>query len=318
MTAATATVVVIARDRWAQSVECLDRLLHRTDARHGVIVVDAHAPRRVAEAFDRIASTGRVRVVRRKRFLASNEARNAGADGIRTEWIAVVENDVTLNDGWLETLLDAGERFGADSVYPAYLMPGPDGPVVHGLGAELVVSETLDSKFVREYQHDVGRPWRDVAAEIRPVERVMAEPHAFVIRRELLERMGGFDEGFLSWFEHIDLALHHQRLSASAWLIPDATCLYEPAPPSSVSDRQSFALRWGREWYERSLDHLCTTWGLDRADSEWAKHQRYRHTVRRTGLPNVRGMTTVIDRSAEHAERALARRWERQRSRMAS
>jgi hypothetical protein len=84
------------------------------------------------------------------------------------------------------------------------------------------------------------------------------------MRREMLERMGGLYENLLSWFDHTDLALHHQRLGASAWLVPDVTCIYEGPAPVALNDLPSFALRWGAEWFDRSLKHLCTVWSRSR------------------------------------------------------
>jgi hypothetical protein len=247
-------------------------------------------------------------VARRGHHLAGNEARNLGADGARTEWVAFVENDTLPSDGWLDTLLAAGEAVGAASAYPAYLQPGPNGPTVHGLGADLEVSGRLGSRCVRERQHQLDRPWPEVAADVDPVERVQSEFHAVAVRRELLERMGGLDEGLLSWFDHTDLALHHQRLGAAAWCVPEVTCTYLAPPPVSFTDLPSFLLRWGKGWYERSLDHLCTVWGFNRDDSEWALHERYRASVRRSGLTRWPRVNGAIDLAAVPLER-LVERW---------
>ena len=311
--APTATVVVLSRDRWSLAPATLDLLLARTDRRHPIVVVDGGSPKKVSVAFDRAVASGRVGVVRRRRFLASNEARNLGADGSRTEWLAFVENDVELSEGWLETLLAAGESRGAASVYPAYLEAGPRGPRVHGIGADLDVGGTAGARYIRERQHHSGRVWRDVAAEVVPVERVQSEPHALVIRRELLERLGGLDEGLLSWFDHTDLALHHRRLGAAAWFVPEVTCLYRSPPPVALRDLPSFLLRWGEDWFTRSLDHLCAVWGFNRHDCEWEKHSAYRVSVRRSVLTRWRYVNAVIDRAAMPVERLVTRKWDARR-----
>src|SRR6476469_816067 len=108
-----ATVVVVCRDRWSLAAETLHTLLVRTDARHPVVVVDARAPRAIGAAFDRLAAVGRIHVARWPRFLSGNEARNLGAEGVQTEWIAFVENDVVPSDGWLDALLALGVRTSA-------------------------------------------------------------------------------------------------------------------------------------------------------------------------------------------------------------
>ena len=310
---ATATVIVVSRDRWSLAPATLDLLLARTDPRHPFVVVDGHAPPRVAATFDRLAVSGRVRVARRDRFLASNEARNVGADGAQSEWIAFVENDVVLSDGWLDTLLEAGEARNVASVYPAYLERGRTGPAVHGLGADLDVEGPVGARHLRERQLHLGRPWAEVSSDLEPAARVQAEPHAIVVRREFLEQMGGLDEGILSWFDHTDLALHHQRLGAVSWFVPDATCLYLAPPPVAPSDLGTFMLRWGRDWFDRSLDHLCDAWELDPHDTEWDMHARYRKSVHRGALTRWSRVNDAIERAVVPVEDAVARRWEARR-----
>lgn len=311
--APTATVVVVSRDRWSLASATLGMLLARTDRRHPVVVIDGGAPKRVAAGFDRTAASGRVQVIRRNRFLASNEARNLGADGARTEWLAFVENDTELSDGWLDTLLAAGEALDAASVYPAYLEPGRYGPTVHGIGADLDVGGPAGATYIRERQHHSHRLWREVATEVGPVERLQSEPHALVIRRELLERLGGLDEGLLSWFDHTDLALHHRRLDAAAWFVPEVTCIYRTPPPVFLTDLPSFLLRWGEDWYRRSLERLCAVWGLDAHDCEWEKHAAYRTSVRRGVLTRWRYVNAAIDRAAKPIEHLVTRRWDARR-----
>jgi GT2 family glycosyltransferase len=304
-----ATVVVVARDRWSQTPATLETLLARTDRRHRIVFVDGHAPRPVATVLDRLSASGRIRVVRQNHFLASNEARNLGAEGAETEWIAFVENDVIMSDGWLDVLLAAAEARDAATVYPVYLQPQRAGLFIHGTGSDLDVAGPVGARHLREHQHFVGRHWHEAIGEIEPAGRIQTEPHAIVIRREILERMGGFDEGLLSWFDHTDLALHHQRLGATAWLVPEVTCTYLGPGPIALTDLPSFALRWGADWYRRSLNHLCAVWGLNPGDSEWALHSQYRTYVRQSVPTPWRRVNAVIEKAATPFERIAARRW---------
>ena len=118
----TATIVVVCRDRWSlrsrRSTPCSPGPTRATKSWSST-----PARRAVGAAFDRLAAVGRIRLIRRPRFLAGNEARNVGADAVRTDWIVFVENDVVPSDGWLDALLAVGQRAGAASVYPAYLEP---------------------------------------------------------------------------------------------------------------------------------------------------------------------------------------------------
>ena len=310
----TATIVVVRRDRWSRALESLHALLAHTDPRHPVVVVDARAPRAVGAAFDRLAAVGRIRVVRRPGFLPGNEARNLGADGVRTDWVAFLENDVIVSDGWLDALLAVGERVGAASAYPAYLDTAGPVPRVHGLGADLEITGPEGARLLRERQHEGARPWSELAGTLEPVSRVQGEPHAIVMRREFLDAMGGFDEGLLGWFDHTDVALHHLRLGAESWVVPHVTCVYHQPPPVSVLDLPTVSLRWGRDWFERSLRHLCATGGFALEQDEWAVHDGYRTAVRRGLLTPWRRVNALVDRAAAPLDRVVARWDDRRRA----
>jgi hypothetical protein len=304
---------VVSRDRWAPAPRSLELLLARTDERHPVVVVDGAAPRAVAAAFDRAAASGRVRVARRSRFLPGNEARNLGADGATTEWLAFVENDSILSDGWLDELLEFGETSAAPSVYPAYLWSRPQGLEVHGLGCDLEVSGPEGAQLISERGFGWRRRWNDIAGELHPVPRLQGEPHAWVVRREVLERMGGFDEHLLGWFDHLDFALQHRALGLTPWFVPMATCIYVPPPPLALRDVPTFALRWSSDWLIRSRDRICASWGLDPDGPRWSASNAYRLRTLGSLLTRWPRIDAAILRAAAPAERYNARRWHRLR-----
>jgi hypothetical protein len=71
----------------------------------------------------------------------------------------------------------------------------------------------------------------------------------------------------------------------------------------------SFGLRWGKAWYERSLDRLCGVWGLDRGSGEWNGHEQYRRDVRRSALSRWSWASPAVEVAAAPIERLVAWRW---------
>jgi hypothetical protein len=209
----------------------------------------------------------------------------------------------------LDALIAAAESKDAASAYPAFLQPSARGLLVHGVGADLDVHDGADGRrWIRERQLFLDRPWADVAGEVAPAARVQSEFHAVVVRRGLLDRLGGLDEGLLSWFDHTDLALHHRQLGAVAWFVPQVTCTYHVPPPVALSDLPSFLLRWGKDWYDQSLDRLCRVWRLDPDDTEWDHHARYRVDIRRRVIGQWPRLAPALDRAAVPVEHWVARR----------
>jgi hypothetical protein len=75
-----------------------------------------------------------------------------------------------------------------------------------------------------------------------------------------------------------------------------------------------FSLRWGHDWFDRSLEHLCTTWGLDPNDEEWDAHARYRTVVRRGVFAPWARMSAVVDHAVAPLDHAVAQRWDARRT----
>ena len=312
-----ATVIVTSRDRWQPAPHALSRLLDRTDPRHRVIVVDGGAPRNVSRAFAETAATGRVEVVRRARFLGSNEARALALDqGVADDWIAFVESDSIPDHGWIDDLIAAAIDTGAATTFPVYLMDVDGRRIVHGAGCDLEITGEPGRTRLREIAAHRNAPWPGAAAEIVGEPKVQCEPHCFVIRRDALDRMNGVDPELRGWFEHIDLALHHIDLDIECRLVPEVTCLYEDPDRLDPRDVSSFLLRWGADWLEHSKAHMCTRWGLDPDDPKWKQHERYRATVRRSLMIDGRNRTNAaLDRAIRPIEWLNARRWDRARRR---
>ncbi|MFN8024906.1 MAG: hypothetical protein U0W40_00700 [Acidimicrobiia bacterium] len=231
------------------------------------------------------------------------------AGGTSTEWLAFVENDVMLDDGWLDTLLDRAEATGADVVYPAYLQDTATGPKVHGLGAEIELTGAAGARRIGELQHELGRPWAEVAPTVDEADRPQSEPHCFVMRRALYDDLGGLDEELLGWFDHVDLGLHVLELGVRSRMVPTVTCTYVPPPPLARVDWRSFATRWGRPWYDASRARLCATWGLDPNAPGWAPHANYRHFVRASVPTRSRRVNRVLARVTAPLEVVSRRGW---------
>jgi len=193
------------------------------------------------------------------------------------------------------------------------LWPRPNGLEVHGLGCDLELSGPEGAQVIRERGFGWRRHWDDIAGELEPVPRLQGEPHAWVVRREVLERMGGFDEQLLGWFDHVDFALQHRALGLTAWFVPTATCIYVPPPPLAARDVRTFALRWSADWLIRSRDRICASWGFDPQGPRWSHSNDYRVRTLSSLLTGRPRIDTAILRAVAPAQRYNARRWDRLR-----
>jgi glycosyltransferase involved in cell wall biosynthesis len=227
-------VCVPTVDRPASLARCLDGLLagHRLPAE--IVIVDqggGDVPARIAE---RAAGAGVrfVRVVRAPRGLSV--ARNAGLAAASQPIVAFTDDDCVPEPGWLAAI-EAG--FAAPRVAAVTGRILPLGPPQPGTRA---VSSRTDVRAAT-YRRP-ALPWR------------AGSGGNFAVRRELLLRLGGFDERLGAGAAGLageDMEVIHRLLRARA------TLRYEPAAVVR-HERQDAARRWATRWsYGHRMGAFC-------------------------------------------------------------
>lgn len=262
------TVVVVPRERWSKARESLESVLRHTTAPHRLVYVDGNSPRALRRWLDEQAAEHGFTLVRRECYLSPNEARNIGLAEVDTEYVAFVDNDVHVCEGWLEPLIACADESGAALVGP--LVCDRDLETVHCAGGTLeIVEESEDGETVRRVKERMGWPFRpmaEVGDALRKEECSLTEYHAVLARREVLERIGGLDEQMLNSREHLDICLEVMRAGGTIWFEPASVVIYLTPPPLKVGDIHFYAVRWSDEWERRSLERFREKWDLT-ADS---------------------------------------------------
>jgi len=85
-----------------------------------------------------------------------------------------------------------------------------------------------------------------------------------LLKRDVLENIGGLDEQMRSVHEHIDLALELRRTNQKIFFEPKALATYIPPQEIPCFDLPYFEIRWCEEWAGPSVDHFRQKWGYDR------------------------------------------------------
>jgi hypothetical protein len=94
-----------------------------------------------------------------------------------------------------------------------------------------------------------------------------------LIRRELLEEVGLFDEGYFLYFEEVDLAWRAARAGWESWYVPEAHVLHEAGASTGASAGRELERRMPRYWFESRRRYLLKNRGRAlclAADVAWA------------------------------------------------
>jgi len=178
------------RDLLAQLLENLRLQTRRFEE---IIVADNGSTDGSAE----MAEQAGAKVVRMGSNRGFAAAVNRGIEAAGSAWIAILNNDVTLDPEWLETLLAAAEREGAWFATGKILRA--DNPAI--------IDATFDevSRGACAWRCGAGRPDGPVWNEAQRIR--IAPMTAALFRREVFEEVGALDVSFESYLEDVDFGL---------------------------------------------------------------------------------------------------------------
>ena len=214
--------VVVAHGRPAQLDACLAALLPEVE--EAVVVAN------VAGAIGQLPPGVRLLEAPRERGFAANA--NAGIRATRAETVVLANPDAVAARNAVRTLAEAmADRPRCGVAGPRIVYP--DGGWQPSRRRFPTVGGTLVRRTpLRWLLEPARRQRRHYLLDDRPAEPVEADwmLGAFLLlRREMLEELGGFDEGYRLYCEDIDLCYRAAQAGWERWYVPGAVVVHEYA-----------------------------------------------------------------------------------------
>jgi GT2 family glycosyltransferase len=153
-----------------------------------------------------------VRIVDNGRNLGFAGGNNAGARHASGEWLAFLNNDTIPDPRWLAALWSASRSHAEYGMVTSRLVFIDDPSVIDSAG-----DGYLRAGGAFKHGHG-GRA--EAFSQSREVFGACGG--AFMIRRELFEMLGGFDERFFMVYEDVDLSYRARLRGARVWYAADA------------------------------------------------------------------------------------------------
>ena len=272
------TIGWFPRERFAIAGESLQSLLDNTPD-CPLVIVDPATPQRFMTEIHRVLGKRKAEIVSTGRPVLPAESKNLVLDRVKTDYVALVENDVLFLPYWLEALVSACEEVPADAAAPLIF----DGRVRKEhfdkhLG-EIRASATQPGK--REVGPLVKK--RNSASGREKVQFV--EQHCVVYRMSTFDRIGRFDEE-LNTRDEVDLSIALHDAGCNVVLEPASQIHYVPPTWRPEEDELPFYRnRWDLARAERSRDRIRDRWGLVDTPGDLG-FVKYRNLI--TRMPEVR------------------------------
>jgi len=255
------TIGFIPRERFSVAAQALQRLFDVTDTPFKLIVVDCNIPDKYRQQMDDVLK-GRdnVMTIRTDHHLLPNQSRNLVIRENRDDFLCLLENDVLVEEGWLTRLIQACEQQPADVAVPLILERLGDFEKVHfddRLG-HIEAFDTPDGRKLRILPRGYPKE-NDRHATRRKTEFI--ETHCMLFRKDILARIGGFDDSITAQEEmDVSLALHHAN--ARMVLEPSSVIYFLPPPPVNPDEVDYYHLKWNPETYTEDYKRVAQKWNV--------------------------------------------------------
>jgi GT2 family glycosyltransferase len=251
-----------------------------------LVYVDGGSPDDVARELESMVRDAGGTWIRRDCVLTGNEARNLARVHATREYVLFIDNDVFPHDGFAEHLVRCAEETGAAMVAPVILHGSKESSrEIHIAGGrtEIVDGVLAVNKHLHEFEQ-----LDDVRSQLQRRPTGQLEFHCFLMRRSVLETLGGFDEALQSMADHEDVVFGVQRLGLEIWIEPAAVVLYLNRVPLDDREVPFWLWRYSERANNASIDHFTAKWQLA-PDRGWPEVARMWSAAERTRWMHGRG-----------------------------
>lgn len=248
------SAVVVTWNDASYAIGLVSSLLEQTFVAEGgrrgileIIVVDNHSTEEHRQLLERLPA-GTV-VLRTETNLGYGGAANRGFEIATGRYVGVLNQDMRLLPGALQALVEpllvdrevgaTGPRFWWDEER-RFMMPPNDDPTLAFLFLARLgqVVRTLWRLHKRRWLRHAVAHW----SSTEPLTVSVLSGACILFRRELLDRIGGFDPGYFLYYEDADLARKARRTGSRLLYVPQAEVIhYYNQSPKVGADRIALA-----------------------------------------------------------------------------
>jgi hypothetical protein len=267
------SILIVSFNTRELTLACLDSIRrHAGGVEHEVLVIDNHSDDGSAAAI--ATAFPRVRLTALDENVGFARANNLAAREARGRWLLLLNPDTLLLAGSLQNLMAfaaarPGNRiFGGRTLFadgtlnPTSCWKAPSAWSMFCLGTGLA------SVFRRSFWLDpesMGRWARDSEREVDIVSGCL-----LLIRRDLWDELGGFDDGFFMYGEDFDLCLRARRAGERCRLCPTAAVIHYGGASERVRTQKMVSLfRTRARLYGKHSSPLLAAFGVAMLDL-WA------------------------------------------------
>jgi GT2 family glycosyltransferase len=264
---ANVTIVVSFRERWSLTEDTIKSIIDNTPAEQvRILLLDTGMP---TEIVQQIEVFKEVFFISLPKNLHPNQARARSVPYIETEFSVFIDNDVIVEEGWLEPLLKLLEDKRVGIAAPLYMIGSNErSDKIHMAGGKWSIWPTGKKICLNERHYLMNQKISEVSEKLFTRRCDFAEFHAMAVKRDVFTLPEFFHPEINNVHEHIHASLIALRYGYETWFTPYSRIQYKATTSWTLNEQSNFRERWSIDVAEKSLKVFCDYWGVkDTPDS---------------------------------------------------
>lgn len=285
------TVVMVPRESYSAMLLSVRSIMDSLPAKTPFIVFAGKLPNVVREPIRELQRQSGFQLIETEEALLAPRARNMASGMVQTEYTCFVDNDLTVQPGWLEALEANAERNSAGAVAPLTLIGPKRDIAIHHAGSDISVIEDEKGRLRLKSVHRLDNVPLKVAEEEGlcgiSAECDEFEYHCALIRTSVIREMGGHDERQTK-HDHLNDSLRIKMLGHKIMFERDARVIYHAFRRFESYDWPYFFERWSYENSVLSDRTIGECWGIRKnyEDTELNFVKMHHRRAASTQIPN--------------------------------
>lgn len=235
------SIIILSLLRQSHTAHCLESIFQHTSGSFEIIVVDMGKSKQITSWLKKLSIEHKnLTVIFNKKNVGTAKGRNQAIRLARGQYIVFLDNDAYVSEGWLTPLIETAKRdktigaCGAKIVFTNMMVQ---------YSASRVRATTKNGAIVR-----IGVEFLDVLekenAEVNQIKNVPWYPTTcLLVKRKVLDSIGGLDENFFIAEEDKDLSLSIRKKGFKILYIPSSCVYHDCMNPSTSYKKIRFDVR---------------------------------------------------------------------------
>jgi len=190
---------------------CIDSITQNTSQKHEIIIVDNNSPDKSGELF--VEKYPNCKFILNKKNVGVPEGLNIGIENSNGEFLVFLNNDLTVNDGWLTAFFAAHSKFG-DGLYQPKSLKMKDPKQIDGVG-------NMINLFGFGFSRGKGEP--DTGKYDKNIEEITyASGTCMFLPKKIIDEIGRFDKTLFAYHEEVDLGWRARLFGYRSYYVPQS------------------------------------------------------------------------------------------------